>query len=98
MKRFQHPLMIFALLACFMFVSSALSSQAADHSTHHTHHKASTHTSNICSWMCAAGHILQSVDFELRVPMLATLAFENVFPSSVDLLVSRFSQSRAPPF
>ena len=98
MKRWQHPILVLAVLASFVFVSSTLSTQAAAHSTHHAHHKASTHTSNICSWMCAAGQVLQSVDFEVRGPMLATIAFESIVPSSVDLLVSGSSQSRAPPF
>ena len=98
MKRFQHPILVVAVLASFVFVSSVLSAQAAAHGAHHAHHKASTHTSNICSWMCAAGQVLQSVDFEVRGPVLTTLAFESMIPFSVDLLVSGSSQSRAPPF
>ncbi len=78
-------------------MSGALSAQAAQHSTHHAHHKAATHASSICSWMCAAGQVIQSVDFELREPNRTIIEIEIHIPSSVDRVLSYSSHSRAPP-
>lgn len=97
MKRILRPACALLVLACFVFVSSALSAQAAKHTTHHAHHKASTHTSTICSWMCAAGQVLQCIDFELREPSFTSLADDVDIPVSVELVPSQPSKSRAPP-
>jgi len=98
MKRIVHPSLILTMLACFLFVSSAFTVQAATHSTHHAaHHQAATHSDSICSWMCAAGHVLQTIDFELREPSLFSIDTDLSIPTSVETIFARYSQPRAPP-
>ncbi|GJL65274.1 MAG: hypothetical protein NPIRA05_02450 [Nitrospirales bacterium] len=98
MKRILHPTLILTLLTCFLFVSSALTVQVTQHSTHHaTHHQTTTHANPVCSWMCAAGQVLQTIDFELREPPLTSLTFDVSIPLSVERFFPRYSQSRAPP-
>ena len=97
MKKILHPALALTLLICFLFVSSALSAQAAKHSTHHAQHKATTHSSNLCSWMCAAGQVLQSFNLEIREPSLSSLADDVTIPDSIKIVESQPTQSRAPP-
>jgi len=98
MKRIVYPALILTILACFLFVSGAFTVQAANHSTHHAaHHQAATHSDSLCSWMCAAGHVLQTIDFELRKPSFTSIDLDISIPSSRKIVFSRYSQSRAPP-
>ncbi|WP_447971825.1 hypothetical protein [Nitrospira sp. M1] len=98
MKRILHPALILTLLTCFLFVSGTLTVQATTHSTHHeAHHEATTHSNNICSWMCAAGHVLQTIDFELREPALTSVDVDLPILTSIEIVFSRYSNPRAPP-
>lgn len=98
MKRIVHPVLNLTLLACFLFVSGTLTVQATTHSPHHTaHHKATTHSNTICSWMCAAGHVLQTIDFELREPVQTNIDIDLPILTSVTIVLSRYSNPRAPP-
>ncbi len=49
-------------LAAFLFLLSGLVyPQSVAHAAHHAHHQATTHSSVLCSWMCAAGQMLDGV-------------------------------------
>ena len=52
-------------LACFLVVSLLViggfaSAQSLNHESQHSHHQKATHSTVLCSWMCAAGQVLDS--------------------------------------
>jgi hypothetical protein len=54
------------LTVCLLLLSGLIYPQTVAHATHHAHHKAATHATALCSWMCAAGQVLEGVSFGLH--------------------------------
>jgi hypothetical protein len=85
------------LVLCVLSVGGLAQVQAAEHAGHHAHHQAATHGTLLCSWMCAAGTVLDSavvlVPVELGSVALVPLAHSTI-PS---IEQCRISPSRAPP-
>lgn len=89
-------------LACFLVVSLLViggfaSAQSLTHESQHSHHQKATHSTVLCSWMCAAGQVLDS----LSAPPLAEqspVAFVDEFvPQRISLFSVRVVFSRGPP-
>ena len=97
MKRLSHPIFVVGLLACFLFVSGVLSGQAAQHTFHHAHHKAATHANPLCSWMCAAGQVLQSFDFGIHGAFSILSLVETRNPSFIHSALVWSPPLRGPP-
>lgn len=92
-----RKLLAIALIACILLVGGLAQAQAAEHAGHHAKHQAATHGTILCSWMCAAGTVLDSEIVLIqthRVPIALTspLNFNNLFPEP-----ARICSSRAPP-
>ncbi len=49
-----------ALVLCILAVGGLAQAQAAEHAGHHSQHQAATHGTLLCSWMCAAGTVLDT--------------------------------------
>ena len=97
MTRVSRTAFVLGVLACFLVMSGVVSSQAAAHSLHHVHHNAATHSTVLCSLMCAAGHVV-SVDepvFDTQFTVLHALEVSIVQP--VTLTVPTLHFSRGPP-
>ena len=91
------PFLIFGLVACILFVGGIFASESAAHSLHHTHHKAATHASLICSWICAAGEILQCNNLIFETPSSLVSKVE-LFPVFLVRTTSTlFTFQRGPP-
>ena len=54
------------LTVCLLLLSGLLYPQTVAHAAHHAHHKAATNASALCTWMCAAGQVLEGVAFALQ--------------------------------
>lgn len=69
-KRFIACVLVLTLLA----VSGIASAQSIAHESAHSHHQKATHSSVLCSWMCAAGQILDAFHHipEVQFRLLAT--------------------------
>ena len=48
------------LVLCVLSVGGLAQAQSVEHAGHHAQHQAATHGTVLCSWMCAAGTILDS--------------------------------------
>lgn len=97
MTRVSRTALVLGVLTCFLVMSGVVSSQAAAHSLHHVHHNAATHSTVLCSLMCAAGHVV-SVDepvFDTQFTVLHALEVSIVQP--VTLTVPTLHFSRGPP-
>jgi hypothetical protein len=93
---FRKFLSIFIVL-CILAIGGIAQAQAAEHAGHHAQHQAATHGTVLCSWMCAAGTVLDS-DIVLIQAERSLIALVPL-PYSTDTFSepSRISSSRAPP-
>src|SRR5436853_1767692 len=85
------------LAVYLLLLSGLMYPQTVAHAAHHAHHKAATHATALCSWMCAAGQVLEGVSFGFHAHLgpvtLTGLAVPQVPPSPV----LPASTSRGPP-
>ena len=85
------------LAVCLLFLSGLVYSQTVPHATHHAHHKATTHASALCSWMCAAGQGLEATPFVFNAHMQPVTVVDALPVEHLNALIPLFSRSRAPP-
>ena len=85
------------LILCILAISGIASAQSLRHDTQHSHHQKSTHSTVLCSWMCAAGQAGEAatvlIPLEIGPQEFAELP-------SVDRIQTTFASSlstRAPP-
>lgn len=57
------------LVVCILLLSGVVYPQVVAHAAHHAHHKAATHASALCTWMCAAGQVLATVSVCLQADL-----------------------------
>ncbi len=86
-----------ALVACLLLVGGLAQVQAAEHAGHHAQHQAATHGTLLCSWMCAAGTVLDTAAVLIQVERspLAVVSVSHSVSTFPEL--PRTSPSRAPP-
>lgn len=82
---------------CLLLVSGGLSFQVPAHDIHHAHHTATTHTSLLCQWACAAGQGLERTVFELLVEPIPFLLIEITAVPQPESTFRLSSVSRGPP-
>lgn len=97
MTRPPRTLIILGVLACFLVMSGVVSSQAAAHSLHHVHHNAATHSTILCSLMCAAGHVVNVAEPVFDSPLTIVHALEVPIVEPVTFFVQTLHFSRGPP-
>jgi hypothetical protein len=85
------------LVLCILVVGGLASAQSITHESHHAHHQAATHGTVLCSWMCAAGTVLDTavVPFQAELSLIALITFPQSAHPSIE--VCQTSASRAPP-
>jgi hypothetical protein len=85
------------LVLCVLSVGGLAQAQSVEHAGHHAQHQAATHGTVLCSWMCAAGTILDSavVTFQAELRPIAFVTLPHFTQPSIE--VCQTSSSRAPP-
>jgi len=85
------------LVLCILSVGGLAQAQAVEHAGHHAHHQAATHGTVLCSWMCAAGAVLDTavVTFQAELSPIALITIPHFAQPSIELC--RTASSRAPP-
>jgi hypothetical protein len=85
------------LVLCVLSVGGLAQAQAVEHAGHHAQHQAATHGTLLCSWMCAAGTVLDTavVTFQAELSPIALNTPLNSAQPSIE--VCQTSSSRAPP-
>ena len=58
MKRNLQRSVSLSLALCLLLLSGLIYIQTVPHTFHHSHHQAATHSTALCSWLCAAGQVL----------------------------------------
>lgn len=86
------------LTMCLLIVGGLAYPQAVAHDAHHAHHQKSTHSTILCSWMCAAGQVLDGGSAPYLVERTPIANVEQVIVQSIPLSVLSPSTSRGPPY
>jgi hypothetical protein len=90
-------LIAFSLVFCLLAVGGAANGLLVQHELEHAHHKAATHATAVCTWVCSAGQVLEGLTVALPVT-LAPLEILSV-PRSDEWIdaVRVVAPSRGPP-
>ena len=85
------------LVLCVLFVGGLAQAQSVEHAGHHAQHEAATHGTLLCSWMCAAGAVLDTavITFQAELSPIALVSRPHFAQASIE--ACRISPSRAPP-
>ncbi|HEX7092794.1 MAG TPA: hypothetical protein VF205_03880 [Nitrospiraceae bacterium] len=85
------------LVLCVLSVGGLAQAQSVEHAGHHANHNAATHGTVLCSWMCAAGVVLDTavVTFQAELSPIALIPLPHFAQPSIELCQT--SSSRAPP-
>jgi hypothetical protein len=92
-RKFLSISLVLAVLA----VGGLAQAQAAEHAGHHAQHQAATHGTLLCSWMCAAGTVLDSEVVLIQAERIPIALIPILHSSDSILAPSRMCSSRAPP-
>jgi hypothetical protein len=92
-KRALASLLVF----CVLSVGGLAQARLVEHAQHHADHQAATHDTLLCSWMCAAGTVLDTavVTFQAELTPIAFITLSNSAQPSNE--TCQISSSRAPP-
>jgi hypothetical protein len=85
------------LVLCVLSVGGLAQAQSVEHAGHHAQHQAATHGTLLCSWMCAAGTVLDTavITFQAELKPVDLITLSHSVQPSVE--ACRISPSRAPP-
>lgn len=85
------------LALCLLVLSGVMYPQTVAHAAHHAHHKAATHSTALCTWMCAAGQAQELVSFNFQIEMEAVSSVDGFVPQRpIDVHIIALA-SRGPP-
>jgi hypothetical protein len=95
--RLNRQILVLPLVACLLLAPALASPAMVTHEAQHAHHKAATHSSALCTWLCGAGQGIYLVDsvFSPTIIFLQTLDIESA--NQMDDADSVFFLSRGPP-
>ncbi|MCX5728692.1 MAG: hypothetical protein NTZ28_07630 [Nitrospirae bacterium] len=97
MNRIVLKFVSILLVLCVLSVGGLAQAQSVEHAGHHAQHQAATHGTVLCSWMCAAGTVLDTavVTFQAELSPIALITLPHSVQPSIE--VCQTSSSRAPP-
>ena len=86
-----------SVVLCVLAIGGLAQAQSAEHAGHHAQHQAATHGTVLCSWMCAAGTVLDT-EAQLIQTEHGPIALIPILHSNDSISEpSPISSSRAPP-
>ncbi|MDH4361395.1 MAG: hypothetical protein OEW33_11750 [Nitrospirota bacterium] len=81
-----------------LLIMGSMHRSYASHITEHTHHHtAATHSTGVCSWMCAAAQTISGDDHDISHSFQLVSLMEWTLPEFPSLISVRFLSTRAPP-
>ncbi|MGE0470642.1 MAG: hypothetical protein AB7L09_18925 [Nitrospira sp.] len=93
---FRKFLSIFIVL-CVLAIGGIAQAQSAEHAGHHAQHQAATHGTVLCSWMCAAGTVLDTEVVLIQSERSSVAVIPPSYTIPIFSELPRISPSRAPP-
>lgn len=85
------------LTVCLLLLGGVASAQAVEHAGHHAHHQAATHATVLCSWMCAAGQVLEGIAVVFQAGNHQTGVVAIAASEALASAVRPTTPSRGPP-
>jgi len=85
------------LVLCVLSVGGLAQAQSVEHAGHHAHHKAATHGTVLCSWMCAAGQAGEAATLFVPLEVIPHEFVEITSADQVPTICSSILASRDPP-
>ncbi|HEU4504176.1 MAG TPA: hypothetical protein VFR79_05055 [Nitrospira sp.] len=85
------------LVLCLLTVGGLAAAQSISHESHHAHHHKATHGTVLCTWMCAAGQVLDTVTAPALVERAPISFIELCSTSECSSHFSSPLVSRGPP-
>lgn len=85
------------LVLCILVVGGLASAQSITHESHHAHHQKATHGTVLCSWMCAAGQVLDGQAAPYLIEQSPVVLSENPAFLFVPHIALDSATSRGPP-
>jgi len=97
MNRVALKFLSILLVICVLSIGGLAQAQLVEHAGHHTHHQAATHGTLLCTWMCAAGTVLDTavVTFQAKLSPIGLITYS--YSSQPLIEACQTSPSRAPP-
>lgn len=85
------------LILCVLSIGGLAQAQSVEHVGHHAQHQAATHGTALCSWMCAAGTVLDSAvtPFQIELSPIALITVPDSVQPQIETGLT--SSGRAPP-
>jgi hypothetical protein len=85
------------LVLSLLIISGFASAQALTHESQHSHHQKATHATVLCSWMCAAGQVLDSLSAPSLIEQSPVAFADEFVPPPISFVTVQFVSSRGPP-
>lgn len=85
------------LVLCILVVGGVASAQSIAHESHHAHHQKATHGTVLCSWMCAAGQVLDGNATPYLIEQPPIIVSENAAFRFIPHIALDSAASRGPP-
>ncbi len=85
------------LVVCVLSVGGLAQAQSVEHAGHHAQHEAATHGTLLCSWMCAAGTVLDSAVTTFQAELSPIALVTPLASAQPSIEACQTSPSRAPP-
>lgn len=98
MPRIGVRILAVGLALCLLVLSGVMYPQTVGHAAHHAHHKAATHSTALCTWMCAAGQAQEYVSYNFQVEMEVVCPIDSVIAPQPTEHQSLAPTTRGPPF
>jgi hypothetical protein len=85
------------LVLCMLVVGGFASAQSITHESQHAHHQRATHATVLCSWMCAAGQVLDATQAPVLIEQPPVSLAEYIPYRFIPHLALDSAASRGPP-
>ncbi len=86
-----------AFALSLLVVSGVASAQMVAHASHHAHHKAATHGTMVCVWMCAAGQVLAAPHIIIQATLGPVAIARADWPDAPIVAFGAAPSTRGPP-
>jgi hypothetical protein len=97
MLRAGTRLVAVGLVLCLLILSGVMYPQTVAHAAHHAHHKAATHSTALCTWMCAAGQAQEHVSYNFQIELEVVSPVDNFIAQQPIELNFIAPTTRGPP-
>jgi hypothetical protein len=98
MNRRIQQCVVGGLALWLVALSGIVYPQLTAHITQHEHHKAATHATALCSWLCVAADAVEGTSVHFAPVEQVALIEHEFLASQISAVLSIQPPSRAPPF